>query len=62
MKIGDWIEPPRFLKVKIEEVLTREESTRQGYTESTHYKKDPDFEIFGKLIGENRMKFAAVKK
>jgi hypothetical protein len=62
MKTGDWVETPRFLKVKIEEVLTRAEAANKGYTEPTHYDDDPDFMILGKVTSLNHMKFAAVKK
>jgi hypothetical protein len=61
MKKGDFINTPRFLKVEISEVLTREEAAEQKYTEPTHY-DNPDYMVYGKMIGQNRMKFAAIKK
>ena len=62
MNKGDWINTPRFLKVKIAEVLTRAEAYDAGYTEPTHYRDDPDYDIYGKNSGEYRMVFAAVRK
>lgn len=61
MNIGDYIETPRFLTVKIEDVLTSSEAQDAGYTEPTHY-CDVNYHILGKSIGENRMIFAAVHK
>ena len=61
MEKGDYINTPRFLTVKIEEVLNKKEAREKGYSEPTHY-NSPDFDIFGKHIGINLMIFAAVKK
>ena len=58
---GDLIETPRFLQVRIEDVLTETEAREQGYTEPTHY-KNAEYKILGKHIGINRMVFAAVAK
>ena len=60
MKKGDWVNTPRFLKVKIEDVLTPEQAREQGYTEPTHYQGE--YDIRGKHIGTNRMQFAAIEK
>jgi len=62
MKQGDAIYTPRFCTVKIAEVLSREEAHAQGFTEPTHYYQDPEFDIYGKHIGINRMIFAAIIK
>jgi len=62
LKKGDWVETPRFLRVQIKEVLFRSDAREQGFTEPTHYWDDPNYDIFGKSIGENRMIFAAVPK
>jgi len=62
IKKGDMIHTPRFLTVTIEAVLTRAEAADQGYNEPTNYWEDPNFDIYGKVIGTNRMHFAAVKK
>jgi len=62
MQKGDIIRTPRFLTVTIEAVLTKAEAADQGYNEPTHYWDDPNFDIYGKVIGTNRMNFAAVKK
>jgi hypothetical protein len=48
--------------VEIEEVLTRKEAAEVGYTKPTHYDDDPSFAVYGKMIGKNRMQFAAVIK
>ena len=62
MKQGDTIYTPRFCTVHIAEVLNRAEAWEQGYREPTHYRDSPDFDIFGKHTGTNRMIFAAVAK
>lgn len=62
MKAGDYINTPRFLKVRIAEVFeSRKEAKEQGFTEPTHY-DDCEYDIRGKNIGENRMIFASIKK
>jgi len=61
MKKGDIVETPRFLNVKIEDVLPRICAREQGFTEPTHY-NDPNYDIFGKHIGKDEMIFAAVIK
>ena len=61
MEKGDYVHTPRFLKVKITDVLTAKEANEKGFTEPTHY-DNMNFDILGKNIGENRMIFAAVKK
>lgn len=63
MKPGDYVRTPRFLNVRIEEVFDNMEEARDaGYTETTHYRDDPNYGILGKSIGLNRMKFAAFRK
>lgn len=62
MKIGDWIDTPRFCKVKIKDIFDDIDKCYQaGYIEPTYY-KGYDYEILGKIIGLNRMTFAAVQK
>ena len=59
---GDYIETPRFLKVKIQMVCRSEETARkQGFVEPTHFENDK-YGILGKMIGENSMNFVAYKK
>jgi hypothetical protein len=61
MKIGDYVETPRFLRVKISAIfLNMEEAHTLGYTEPTHY--EGEYIILGKVTGENRMRFAAIQK
>lgn len=62
INVGDYVNTPRFLRVKIEAIFeTREAAREEGYTEPTHF-IDPDYEILGKSLGNNRMGFAAVSK
>lgn len=61
MNKGDMVYTPRFLSVRIKEVLTGEQAREKGYQEPTYY-RDPDYDVFGKHIGLNLMVFAAVKK
>lgn len=62
IKINDVIRTPRFLSVRISEVFNNGyQAAGQEYTEPTHYESD-DWEIKGKVIGINRMVFAAYKK
>ena len=62
MKQGDTIYTPRFCSVEISAVLGHSEAYEQGFTEPTHYHQNPDFDVYGKRIGTNRMIFAAVAK
>ena len=62
MKKGDYIETPRFLKVKIQKVFrSNQRALDEGYVEPTHY-RDSDYHIRGKHIGTNMMQFAAIKR
>ena len=63
MKKGDYIRTPRFGVVRINEVFETVQTMEEaGYTETTHYWDDPDYEVFGKNLEEFRMVFAAGKK
>jgi hypothetical protein len=60
MEAGDYVNTPRFLQVRIQEIFaTVKEMYTAGYYEPTHYKGA--YQIQGKHIGENRMIFAATK-
>lgn len=62
MKIGDYVETPRFLMVKISEVYESPLAAwEDGYRESAHYNEGL-YGVFGKSVGENKMVFAAVKR
>ena len=62
MKKGELIDTPRFCKVRIEKVFrSNERACKEGYTEPTHY-RDNDYYIRGKCLGNNRMKFVAIKR
>lgn len=64
MKKGDYVKTPRFLTVKIEDVFDNVfQAYEAGYTEPTHYtwKNKDGYDVLGKMIGTNRMNFAAVK-
>lgn len=61
MKKGDWVDTPRFCKVKIQKVFRTEQNAKKaGYYEPTHYEKD-NYKIYGKHTGTNTMVFAGVK-
>ncbi|CVK21560.1 hypothetical protein [Sporomusa sphaeroides] len=63
MKKGDTVYTPRFCTVVITEVYEDPcKAFQEGYKEPTHYAKDPEYEILGKNIGDNRMAFAAIRK
>lgn len=62
MKKGEWIETPRFLKVRISKVFrSNERAMKEGFTEPTHY-TDSEYYIRGKCLGNNRMLFAGIKR
>lgn len=62
MKKGDYIQTPRFLGVKIEKVFKNEKNAyKAGFTEPTYY-DDPVYGIYGKVISQYKMIFAAFKK
>lgn len=59
MRKGDYVNTPRFLRVRLEAVYgCPEELYAEGYKEPTHYKSE-DYTVLGKSIGDNRMLFAA---
>ena len=63
MKKEDYVDTPRFLKVKIEEVYSSEAETRKaGFTETTHYWNDPEFGVYGKSLDMYHMEFAGFRK
>ncbi len=60
LKVGDLVETPRFLKVRISEVFDSvQEARKAGFVESTDYRGD--FKILGKSIDLYHMVFAAVR-
>lgn len=60
MKIGDWIDTPRFCKVRIDEIFESiSEARESGYKEPTHYRGE--YKILGKSIDGYHMVFAAAK-
>jgi len=62
IKIGDWVKTPRFCKVKISAILANNTQAREfGYTEGTDF-QDENWSIKGRIIGENRMEFAAIRQ
>lgn len=62
MKVGDWIQTPRFCRVRIKEVFNSEaEAMEAGYEEPTYYDKGEGWTIFGKSLDEYHMVFAAVR-
>lgn len=62
MKKGDFVNTPRFLKVRIERVFSnRRTALQSGYTEPTNYRDYRGYQVYGKHTGPNLMIFAAVK-
>lgn len=62
IKKGDSVNTPRFLNVKIEEVFPSANAANEaGYIEPTYY-EDDSYAVLGKLIGENRVVFAAAER
>ncbi|HUC79082.1 MAG TPA: hypothetical protein VMQ58_02465 [Candidatus Saccharimonadales bacterium] len=62
INLGDKVETPRFLKVRIAAIFENVElADTCGFTESTDF-RDSEYHIHGKHIGENRMLFAAIKR
>lgn len=62
IKLGDNIETPRFLTVRIAAMFESVELAEDcGFTNGTDF-RDSDYHIRGKSIGNNRMLFAAVKR
>lgn len=59
IKLGDKIQTPRFLTVRIAAIFESVElAACCGFTNGTDL-DNPDYEILGKSIGNNRMLFAA---
>lgn len=62
VSVGDYIETPRFLRARIEDVFySLEAAEKAGYTEPTHFRND-FYEVLGRSVGSNCMEFAAVYK
>jgi hypothetical protein len=58
-EIGDWVDTPRFLRVRVQAIFTEiEDAYAAGYTEPTHF--DGAYKILGKTYRPNYMRFAAV--
>lgn len=59
IQVGMQVYTPRFCTVTIDAVFAEEADARAcGYAESTYY--DGEYQVLGKTIGENCMRFAAV--
>ena len=62
IKLGDKVETPRFLTVRIQAFfLSVEVANENGFTEPSHF-RDEDYVIWGKPMGNNRMIFAAIPR
>lgn len=62
IKLGDKVNTPRFLTVRIAAMFENVELAEScGFTNTTDF-RDEEYHIRGKSIGENRMLFAAVKR
>ena len=54
---------PRFLRVRLQAVYPSVTELRQaGYTETTHYRGNEYYTVWGKHTGTNQMEFAACKE
>jgi hypothetical protein len=63
LNVGDQIYTPRFCTVTIKAVYEdRSKAYEDGFTEPTHYKQDPEYDILGKSLDMYHMHFAAVRK
>lgn len=62
MQLNEAVFTPRFCTVRINAIFKDPEEAKQcGYNEPTYYESE-DYDIQGKYIGRNRMKFAAIRK
>jgi hypothetical protein len=62
IKLGDKVQTPRFLTVRIAAMFENVKLAEDcGFTEPTHF-RDEEYHIRGKHIGANMMLFAAVKR
>ena len=62
MKIGDYVNTPRFCTVRIDAIFASEAEARaNGYCEPTYY-RGGDYTILGKSLDMYHMIFAAVPK
>ena len=62
MKIGDFVNTPRFCKVELAAVFPCPCTARErGFVEPTHFQND-QWEIWGKHTGKDMMIFAAILK
>ena len=63
MKVGDWVETPRFCGVRIQAVFdTEAEARAAGYKNPTDYAKGDGWGILGKTLDEYHAVFAAVRQ
>ncbi|UQZ88302.1 hypothetical protein C4J81_03405 [Deltaproteobacteria bacterium Smac51] len=62
MKKGDFVNTPRFCKVKIQKVFrSQQNALKAGYNVPTWYEDYLGYQVYGKHTGPNLMIFAAVK-
>lgn len=63
MKVGDWVETPRFCGVRIQAVFDTEAEAREaGFKQPTYYDRGDGWDILGKTLDEFHAVFAAVRK
>lgn len=63
MKIGDYVQTPRFLGVTIKYVFEKEcDAIAAGFKEPTYYDGNPEWDVLGKVLDMYHMQFAAVRK
>ena len=62
MRVGEYVDTPRFCKVEIAHIYEDERAAREdGYTEPTYY-ENPAYGVRGKSLDRYHMLFAAYKK
>lgn len=62
MKVGSWVNTPRFCHVKIEAIFSTEASAREAGYEGPTYYDGAEYGVLGKSLDMYHMRFAAYKK
>lgn len=61
MKTGEYIDTPRFCRVKLTAVFESTiDAENSGYKEPTHYRDSLGRSVLGKHLGTNHMSFAGI--
>ena len=63
MKVGSYVQTPRFGGCRIQEVFeSREDAWKHGYKTETFVTTNDGYGVAGKTVGYNLMVFAAYRK